>query len=461
MDGSKPRVSEAFLVGCAGALLSLFVFFPGFMSDDSLQQLRQARAGVYSNVQPPVMSIIWRYVDMLLTGQTGMLVAQNFLYWSGLALVLLPFRGRSWLYFVLLAVVGLFPPYFLLQGAIWKDHWMGGFLLLAAGFGVAASLSDGAKRAALLIAVGISALLALLMRHNAALAVFPILYFVASRPRLIDWRALLIAGSSTLALFVASSFIGDAIATRHAPVSQQIAVFDLVGISARTGEPMFDPAKYPTLASAFDADYRDLRAVKERYDACNAFPIFVPSPLWSAPLWIGVKDGPEITGEAWAAWRDAAFKYPRELIAHKAKVFGCSLSFGQMGPWYAPIYFEQPVSDELGLFNRGLSPFQTAITTWAWYASMGPLWLVWPYFLLGLAIAVLAFLGKRPMDRTAFGIASSGLLYQLGYLFIGIGTEFRYYVWMILCAILSLALYIVPRIAERTPPRQPSKPFPT
>ena len=130
MDRPAPRISESLLLGALGAMLSLFVFYPGFMSTDSVSQLLQARDGELTSIQPPLMSIIWHYVDLLMRGQTGMLILQNVLYWSGLALILTPFRARQWLYFSLLFIIGFFPPYFLIQGVLWKDNLMSGFLLL-------------------------------------------------------------------------------------------------------------------------------------------------------------------------------------------------------------------------------------------------------------------------------------------------------------------------------------------
>lgn len=456
MDRSTPRVFEALLLGAVGALLSLAVFYPGFMSGDSVNQLLQARSGDYTNVQPPLMSIIWHYVDLVLKGQTGMLVLQNYLYWAGLALVLLPFRVRSWLYFVLLLGIGLFPPYFLLQGAIWKDHLMGGFLLLGLGFTVAALQSriegEGkpARRTVCLVAAFACVFLSLMIRHNAVFAVFPLLYLIAGeflagrRPpqRLVEWRPFVMGLIATILLFVASTTISDGLARYHYKLSQLVEVFDLVGISVRTGEPIFDEQKYPLLKDGFSDAWSDRKAVQKAYIPCDAFPIMVSS-TWGNALWTLGAD-PDVNAQVNAAWLDAVMAHPGALIAHKLEVFMCSLGIGTMGPWYAPIFFQ--VQGNVGAAGGGFSPFQYAVADQAYYLTLTPLYAVWLYFVISIAIALLAFFGKRPLDRLAFCVAVGGLMYQGGYLLIAITTEFRYYIWMIVSTMLALTIYLVPRL---------------
>jgi hypothetical protein len=290
-----------------------------------------------------------------------------------------------------------------------------------------------------------------MMRHNALFALFPLLYLIASEfmlrgDRVVQWRPFLTGIVATVVLFFASSAIGDALATRHFKLNQQVAVFDLVAIAARTGEPIFEAVKYPELAAAFSGPYTDPAAVKKTYIPCDAFPIFVSNPRWGEAFWTLTPDESTVDA-AWAAWGDAAKKHPRELIAHKLEVFICSLGIGPVGEWYAPIFWHvSPKSAELGVPQTGLSVLQKYVADQSWYLSKTPLYAVWIYFIVALIVAGLALFGRRRLDRLAFCIAVSGLMYQGGFLLIGIGTEFRYYTWLILCSVLSLALYVVPRI---------------
>lgn len=463
MDRHQPRVLEPLLLGALGALLSLFLFYPGFMSDDSVVQLMQARNETYSNVQPPLMSIIWHHIDLVLKGPTGMLILQNYLYWTGLALILLPFRGRAWLYFPLLAIVGFFPPSFLLQGPIWKDNLMSGFTLVSLGLYVVAALNreaGGGKRYVALGAALIAAWLAAMMRHNGVFAIFPILYLIASellgdeelmRHRRREWRPIGMAIVATVGLFFGSAAIGDALATQHIKLKQLVLVFDMVGVAARTGEPIFDEAKYPELKASFIGPYSNAAAVKETYDPCDAFPVFVSHPQWGVALWT-LTANEAVVSQASSAWMDAVRKHPGDFMRHKFDVFVCSLGIGTMGPWYASTFWEvPPKAAGLGVSTSGLSVVQKYIADQSWYLSLSPLYKIWIYFAAAIVIAALSFFGSRPLDRLAFCLAVSGLMYQGGYLLIGITTEFRYYVWLIICAVLAVLVYIVPRLTGAGP----------
>lgn len=452
---------DAFLFAGLAALLSLLVFFPGFMSDDSFVQLRQARAGLYTNVQPPLMSIIWRGLDRVMTGSTGLLILQNYLYWAGLALVFLPFR-RRWFYFSLVVAVGVFPPYFLLQGAIWKDNLMGGFMLCSLGFYVLAVLERGSaedprrlKRMLCLSASVACAFLALMMRHNAIFGVFPLLYLVASEAmggrsdRVLAVKPVLASVAATFVAFFLAATLTNALAVRHVRLSQLVAVFDLVAIGAKTGDPVFDEAKYPALKHGFTGAYHDAAAVRKAYIPCDAFPVFV-SHSWGTALWT-LTDDSAAADQAWSAWREAAAKHPGVLAAHKLEVFACSLGIGEMGPWYAPIYWERPERPELGIHTGDLSEFQLSLVEASQDLSKTPAYAVWIYFALALAVWLLSLFGRKPLDRLAFCVASSGLLYQSAFLLVGITTEFRYYIWLIICSVVAAATYALPRLGKQGP----------
>src|ERR1044071_6521479 len=121
----------------AGWSLAVLYAFPGLMSSDSAIQLVQARGlAAISDWHPPIMAVIWRYVDRIVAGPFGMLLLQTgtFLFgpdavwmpgrvWSGCAPVL-----RGALPRVAAAGVGLgflvFPPVLAPMAVIWKGSQM-------------------------------------------------------------------------------------------------------------------------------------------------------------------------------------------------------------------------------------------------------------------------------------------------------------------------------------------------
>src|SRR4051812_38167548 len=81
----KPRL--VFFVAAACALFTVAVYFPGYMSPDSVEQLRQARFGVPNNMYPPLMAYIWSITDKIWPGPAGMLILNNIVFWFSLAAI--------------------------------------------------------------------------------------------------------------------------------------------------------------------------------------------------------------------------------------------------------------------------------------------------------------------------------------------------------------------------------------
>ena len=66
-------------------LLTLAVYYPGYMSFDSIYQLQGAREGVTDNWNPPMMAYVWRVLDRIVPGPGGMLIVNAGLFWFALA----------------------------------------------------------------------------------------------------------------------------------------------------------------------------------------------------------------------------------------------------------------------------------------------------------------------------------------------------------------------------------------
>jgi hypothetical protein len=70
-------------------LMSLGVaalFYPGFMSYDTLYALRGARNGVTDSLWPPMVSYVWRVVDLVSCNPSAMHFSQVFFWFSPFSL---------------------------------------------------------------------------------------------------------------------------------------------------------------------------------------------------------------------------------------------------------------------------------------------------------------------------------------------------------------------------------------
>src|SRR5262249_28739458 len=160
---SRRRALLCLLAALAGIALTLVCFYPGYMSNDSVMQLMEARSGEFTDAHPPIMAALWRILDRVLPGPQGMLVFHSAMLWTGAALLCrLVIRG-PYLAAVTVLLIGLFPPVFAQISTIWKDVGLATALLLAFSLMLHA-YSTGSKRS--LLGSGIPMLYALAVRHN-------------------------------------------------------------------------------------------------------------------------------------------------------------------------------------------------------------------------------------------------------------------------------------------------------
>ena len=128
------RVTAA-RVALAVAILfggSLALFWPGYVSYDSLAQYRQALSGRYDDWHPPAMAHLWALFGA--HGPAPMLVLQMLCYWGGFGAlaVTLTAQGRR---LAALAILGLacWPALLGWQAVVLKDLQMLAALLAATG----------------------------------------------------------------------------------------------------------------------------------------------------------------------------------------------------------------------------------------------------------------------------------------------------------------------------------------
>jgi hypothetical protein len=55
-----------------GIIVTVAIFYPGYLSPDSLVQLSQGRSGVFNDWHPPVMSWLWGIFDRMIPGPLAM-----------------------------------------------------------------------------------------------------------------------------------------------------------------------------------------------------------------------------------------------------------------------------------------------------------------------------------------------------------------------------------------------------
>jgi hypothetical protein len=158
------------------------LFYPGFMSYDTLHAIRSARNGVTDSMWPPMVSYVWRAVDLVSQNPSLMHFSQVFLLLISIFYIIFFFTKKIRYAVIFLIIYLSIPAVLGTVAVIWKDILMAAFFL--AGFAISNSISIGHKKnkqkfiflsflAIFLIFLGVCS------RHNAITAAVPLLFYLA------------------------------------------------------------------------------------------------------------------------------------------------------------------------------------------------------------------------------------------------------------------------------------------
>lgn len=183
---SKFHIQSALVAVCMLALL-VVIFYPGYMSPDSISHLEQATGVAHlTDWHPPVMTRLWGFLIGVTGHISSMLIFQLVLLVTAMfvlsSLVYRHTRNRAWALSTYMIV--LLPNIVNIAGVIWKDVQMAFSLTLAVlliWFIISSKKSLG--RVATYGIVGLALLLIIyagMLRYNALFAVLPILFVLPS-----------------------------------------------------------------------------------------------------------------------------------------------------------------------------------------------------------------------------------------------------------------------------------------
>ncbi len=172
--------SDILIICLAGFGLSVVLNYPGFMSNDFVGQILQARNGIYSDIHPPLLPFLWHFADRIVPGPFGMLFFQTTLIWVGTFIITINWfaRNRFTIFSLVPSIIIFYPPIFAISGAIWTDVLMWAFFMLSIGIAGAIEPTPRQHRRSTYVNVTLTVAmicLAICVRYNAVLAAVPIM----------------------------------------------------------------------------------------------------------------------------------------------------------------------------------------------------------------------------------------------------------------------------------------------
>jgi hypothetical protein len=407
----------AALLAWVAGLGLILSFWPGILIWDGIRQYTQALSGQFDDWHPPLMEWLWRFFIPLLPGPGPMLVLQLGLYGAALGCL----AWRSWQrgnprQAAGLAATGLFPPTLLLMATVIKDSLMAAILLAA--FVLLVRFRETGSRPARALGIAL-VVIAACLRFNAFLAGLPLLAMaMPTHWRTSRGRAALALAAATALLLLAMPVANRLLGAERSGVELSLVIFDLGGITAHGGGDAFPPLPVANPVAVNQGCY-----LAERWDSYS---------WWVDPLcptqFSVVRDAfarQQINPEIF--WIKAIAAHPLAYAAHRLghwNIAGAFLTRQTPERWIIsasdPNDWNFKVAPNLA--NRAVTA-----ATWAIHATLA----------FGLVM-----LGRRlPRAAEMLALASSSLLYDLGYGVFSVASELRYYCWPMMATLMATVLF--------------------
>jgi hypothetical protein len=437
----------AAVLGIAWGILIIYAF-PGQMTQDSFDHLRESRGAIYSDAHPPIINVLWKSAEFVIAGPFGILVFQSGLLLAGLYAIFrhsfTPRRAAWWTMGVFVA-----PPVITVMAVIWKDCCMAG--LLAVGIAGLLSARRWARLAGLVAMVGATA-----FRYNAFGATLPLVVLLFEWRTGMHWlRRYALSTAAWLAVTFAAFGINAALTDKPMHYwHSSLAVYDIVGTLANVDGVLSDAELRAELAGTellIDHDiHGTIRAV---YTPRDFFPILndPAHTLWNLPI-NGYEPAPQSQRDAIErAWWHTVTAHPWAYAKHRFAVMGEVLDLRTtrvLGAVTRREFRYPAYAAELGLAT-GWSTTQHKLTrTMQWISRHTPLFVPWVYLVLTLLLLPLAW-----RQRDVLALLLSGLVMEASLLPLVHSRDYRYSHWMVIttligCIIIATRRYRAARLAR-------------
>ncbi len=389
-------------------------FWPGIMSADATSQYLAAKSSVYSDHHPPLMSFVWRYLDMLYPGPATIFTLHMLMLYAAAAIFIYIFRASKfkWWYAIypmipnMLAYTALivkdtgFTYSYLLAGAVMT------YVANANNHGASSTFgspppSSSMRRTILLILFCIT-----LLFYGTAVkyqAKFLLIFFCIGASYILfrcklNWSSVLSGVAIYLVMLLAilatnSWLVPDA---QESHSWQNVKLFDLSAISLELNKPL-----YPEFVSKNPKfDFANVKQQFKPYQVDHL--VFYPYSVLKAG------DTAEQRAELWNYWWQTVKAHSWVYLKIRARLFSYNLTTGP-SEYTDPLgYFKNTKLAPLfsmPIMQKAISALFAAFKTMLWF-----LWLV-PLMFMYIYLGIIKFKQSRlAPPLLMFNITSLALL---------------------------------------------------
>jgi hypothetical protein len=429
----------ATMVVAVGWALTLFGFWPGWMSFDSGDQYAQVLSGRYNDIHPPLMAAVWALTNRVVPGPGGIFALHALAFWIGLVATL-ALRLTGWRLALVALSIGFWPPIALMLGHVWKDVGMTAALLIATA--AAMHWRRGGSRYYWVLAFA-ALMVAAAYRHNAITACLPLLILLFRRDTKSAWPGVILRFSlAVLALFATPSVLTRIIGAEPKLAWPAVALFDIAAVSIAT-----DQQRVPLEISAPSLTVDDLKTHFKPWANPSIFD------TGKIKLSFFVPYGPRERSAVAGAWWRAVREQPQAWFAHRARL-SKYLLFGPPAEAprelaIVPLMMLPPDADlEISPADNILARNEIAFAD-RWWRS--PVFWAAPYLLLGLVVAVSVWRSQTRW-QPALVLCASAWAYALPLALVAGAAEARYLLWTEVITLIAATCVFIPAGRTRPPP---------
>ncbi|MBT2493957.1 hypothetical protein J7E96_36845 [Streptomyces sp. ISL-96] len=426
---------------------TILVFSPGYLSNDSLYQLKQAMGREpLSDWHPPVMSLAWRALIALTGTPASMAVVQAVVFWGALWVIACCVQESTARRPGALAVlgIGLLPHILTFVGVVWKDVHMAFALLVTSAIALSGLRLRADRRAMRWVLFGVGVLFlvyAILVRKNTIFAAIPVFVMLVLALWRKPARRVWIISSAALAIGLVASTTTISAVERPVKTSQisQIMLDDLLHVLSVS--ELQSAAVSPDLREHLVAAAKEcarINALSDTYWACYGRGEHGP--------FTAVAHTDQIT----SLWISEMTSHVPGYLQYRLEIFSQFL--------FEPRYQYHPgiTANDLQLelshprLGRALQTYVDGAAR-----DLPVLFAGWFWLTIAVVLAIRPGSGGFAMPVRALGISSAA--YVLGYLPILPVTNYRYMYWSAIACTLGLLLFWLDRDRGTTGSEPPQR----
>ncbi len=433
-------IKYQFIVGlvCLFAfILSVILLWPGLMTNDTIQQLEQAKGvQVLTDWHPAILSILWRALIQI-TGTVGSIFfLQLFILWASTFLLSIYLYKKSNKFIASIPLIfSLSPSVLLISGVVWKDVHMA----VALYFAIVLALYINAKNKQyinilLLTLSAIALTYASLIRHGALIATIPIIIFVSMRYYETVRMAIVSAILFVVGVVIIGIVLNMLFSVHKSNISSAVMLDDIVNISS--DEQIINSEISP-------GSKKYILGLKHNcVTDVNTNLLFACGFKKSEFIKLSTKDYQQVR----KLWISAITDHKTEYVKFRLKEYIVFL---------APTYFTtglniNEVSQRMQRPELGLSPPTTSgmrlIGSYERNTVRDFGFIMRPYFwlILNLSIVPVVFYKRKNIKNILpiLLISVSGLAYILSYIISYVAVDYRYSYWLVFSTMLGGVLLL-------------------